>query len=517
MKKLLLLIAFTFAAIFAQAQDYSCDSLIWQVFAPENNPYIYFNKPFSTKAHDGKVMTCLPLRTRLGYNIIDFGDLIYKTDPQNATIIDSAFYETNTDYVENYRNVLFAQHPNGNGYIIAKLAQGKDNQIWLRISLADDLRDLHENREDIMVLLDAAAYYQPIDIILESNHIVLCYDTYEHTPKVVRVGLDGTICEEVAYENLFQLDGVSHGFTVFNDMPREYAILDWTACENDTCLVYHVIDSLFTLKETFVMDSHFDDIYPVQPGSTNNGSFKPIDVLPLDDGSFVEAIQFERHNITKNGACLLKYDKATLECLANVQFESFPVYTDPSRIGYPIGMELSLDGNIYFAYRTNNNVIGGSATTKGWIGIVKLDKDLNILWQRYCLGSWTTTGGYKHDFCSVSLTEDGFLVGGIIYGTHDRLFLLYVHDDNINSVTDTEFTIRPYAYYPNPAQDRLRLQYSPDVQPKQIELYDLQGRLVRLQSQGLESLDMQGLASGQYLMKVTLEDGKSFTDKVVKE
>ena len=72
-------------------------------------------------------------------------------------------------------------------------------------------------------------------------------------------------------------------------------------------------------------------------------------------------------------------------------------------------------------------------------------------------------------------------------------------------------------FYPNPTQDRLRLQYSPEVQPKTIELYDLQGRLVRSQNQGLESVDMQGFASGQYLMKVTLEDGKSFTDKVVKE
>ena len=74
-----------------------------------------------------------------------------------------------------------------------------------------------------------------------------------------------------------------------------------------------------------------------------------------------------------------------------------------------------------------------------------------------------------------------------------------------------------YLAYPNPAQDRLHLQYSPDVQPKQVDLYDLQGRPVRSQSQGLESLNMQGLAPGQYLMKVTLEDGKSFTDKVVKE
>ena len=77
--------------------------------------------------------------------------------------------------------------------------------------------------------------------------------------------------------------------------------------------------------------------------------------------------------------------------------------------------------------------------------------------------------------------------------------------------------VRPYTYYPNPAQDQLHLQYSPDVKPARIELYDLQGRLVYLQSHSLESVEMQGLTAGQYLMKVTLEDGKSYTDKVVKE
>ena len=38
--------------------------------------------------------------------------------------------------------------------------------------------------------------------------------------------------------------------------------------------------------------------------------------------------------------------------------------------------------------------------------------------------------------------------------------------------------VRPYAYYPNPVQDELHLQYLPDITPTQIELYDLQGRLV---------------------------------------
>ena len=71
--------------------------------------------------------------------------------------------------------------------------------------------------------------------------------------------------------------------------------------------------------------------------------------------------------------------------------------------------------------------------------------------------------------------------------------------------------------YPNPAQDQLQLLFSPDVEPRQIELYDLQGRLVRSQGSGLESLNLQGLAPGQYVMKVTMADGTAYSDKVVKE
>ena len=71
--------------------------------------------------------------------------------------------------------------------------------------------------------------------------------------------------------------------------------------------------------------------------------------------------------------------------------------------------------------------------------------------------------------------------------------------------------------YPNPVQNELRLQYSSDVQPKQIEFYDLQGRLVQTQSKNLESLNMAGLPAGTYTMRVMLEGGKVFSDKVVKE
>jgi hypothetical protein len=47
--------------------------------------------------------------------------------------------------------------------------------------------------------------------------------------------------------------------------------------------------------------------------------------------------------------------------------------------------------------------------------------------------------------------------------------------------------------------------------------YDLQGRLVRSQSKALESINMSQLPAGTYTLRVTLEEGKTYSDKVVKE
>ena len=110
------------------------------------------------------------------------------------------------------------------------------------------------------------------------------------------------------------------------------------------------------------------------------------------------------------------------------------------------------------------------------------------------------------------------VAGVFLSDTWDNVLnLIIINDDGSARTADTESFLRPYMFFPNPAQDQLTMQYSPDVQPRQIELYDLQGRLVCTQKQGLESLNLQGLAPGQYLMKVTMTDGKVYTDRVVKE
>ncbi|MBR6929339.1 MAG: T9SS type A sorting domain-containing protein [Bacteroidales bacterium] len=149
--------------------------------------------------------------------------------------------------------------------------------------------------------------------------------------------------------------------------------------------------------------------------------------------------------------------------------------------------------------------------------VTKTDNNANILWQRY----------YQEDslfFVPMSITatgDEGCLVSGSYWDVPDNLteyiFVLKFFADGSLSVPEMERYVRPYCFYPNPVQAQLQMQFSPDVQPRQVELYDLQGRLVRTQRSNFGSIDMSQLPAGAYMLRVTLEDGKVFSDKVVKD
>ena len=98
-----------------------------------------------------------------------------------------------------------------------------------------------------------------------------------------------------------------------------------------------------------------------------------------------------------------------------------------------------------------------------------------------------------------------------------EVFLLKFYSDGSLPVPEMEGVVRPYAYYPNPAKEQLHMQFSPDVQPAQVELYDLQGRLVHTQSKAFENINMSQLPAGTYTMRVVMEGGRNYSDKVVKE
>ena len=172
-------------------------------------------------------------------------------------------------------------------------------------------------------------------------------------------------------------------------------------------------------------------------------------------------------------------------------------------------------------YQSTEPDTWGDAVLNNAIILKKTDSQLNVAWERYLrLG----TGHYVPTACKAT-SDGGCLILGSFSDTGDFLdgaldsdgFVLKVNGEGMISVPENDLSVRPYAYWPNPAKDELHLHYSPDVKPTQIELYDLQGRLVCTQRNALESFTLQGLSPGTYTMRVALEDGTVFTDKVVKE
>ena len=176
--------------------------------------------------------------------------------------------------------------------------------------------------------------------------------------------------------------------------------------------------------------------------------------------------------------------------------------------------------NLYIAYSVGEPYGTGIDWTNCFV-VVRLDSDGNVIWKRYWDWYYPQYGKKVYWPYYATATEDeGCLLTGFCYHSEQadpEIFMLKFFADGTLSVPELEQFVRPYAYYPNPAQDELHLQYSPDVKPAQIELFDIQGRLLRSQRNGLERLNLQGLPAGTYTMRVTLEGGLVFSDKVVKE
>ena len=441
-----------------------------------------------------------------------------------ASRLDSQLAVTDTLFIP-YEYLpwhLTAKDPQGKGNILAEYYNDNDNEgCALRIRKLGD--DLALDTTETIVPLASFMGHCAGPILDPNGDIILAYYDYTHTypaDHFARIGTDGTIKYRVCNDTLKIESRLAKGFRVFSQSPLRYCLYGQFQQEvkDDTCRPQHpyvycyMLDSLFNVTNLYVLPwetslPHYV-IFSMDASRTK--------LVGMEDGGFFVARSYSRPSllvpyIEDDGVAVMKYD-SDFNLLESRKFLSEP-YTQYGNGAQSIGLERSKDGHIYFAY-----------FTQGWyrpaqVSVVKMDQDLNIVWQRHCLEREV---GRNFGMMEV-LDDNSVAVMGINtlrtptgYVDHTEAFYVIVHDD-YDGMEEQGIIVRPYAYWPNPAQDELHLQYSPDVTPTQIELYDLQGRMVRSQRNGLERLDLQGLASGAYTMRVIMEDGKVFADKVVKE
>ena len=70
--------------------------------------------------------------------------------------------------------------------------------------------------------------------------------------------------------------------------------------------------------------------------------------------------------------------------------------------------------------------------------------------------------------------------------------------------------------YPNPATDILSI-VTYDVNCSSVEIFSLDGRLVKSQNANFDAIDISSLASGLYMINVKMRDGREYNERIVKE
>ena len=83
------------------------------------------------------------------------------------------------------------------------------------------------------------------------------------------------------------------------------------------------------------------------------------------------------------------------------------------------------------------------------------------------------------------------------------------------STTDFDFGVH-FTLYPNPVKDVLNLQFKDKVKINSIEIYNTLGQIVLAVPNAISSVDVSGLQSGNYFVKVNTNLGVSNT-KFIKE
>ena len=92
---------------------------------------------------------------------------------------------------------------------------------------------------------------------------------------------------------------------------------------------------------------------------------------------------------------------------------------------------------------------------------------------------------------------------------------MFIINNNESIVNENINYFRPYSFYPNPTSDVLNIRYSPDVNAEKVEIYGMDGKLYREQNFNMETINVNDLSSGIYMMKVLLDNGETFTEKIV--
>ena len=451
-----------------------------------------------------------------GLPVKPYGCIYYKISRQGFLIMDSLFVEDNNIFPKLVAHLCpdTTGVPRQSNVLVEYLFDTANCKTDLRIAFFDDDLCFSDN-EIVVPLADTIVQRNTSEssFLLDSNNdIVTEYSIWSrHESHFARFGLDGTLKHETVYHDSVvpfnhDVEWLARGLRQSGVSPARYSFFGQCDHKGFKCFE---LDSLLNIVEVFYLPPP-DDLHMVYPRM-----FTPTGLcgmVSLGEEGRVVMREYAESMDEFSRIGVAKYDKD-----GNLLKTWFTGLSGtPTNIwgNYYVGVDLrrDRDGYIYFAAYSPYQIVLYDICF-----IAKLDKDLNVVYERYYRHPKLAFETYGMDV----LDNGGMCVFGDMWDRYSSnpwlsgLFMLAFDNDGV-AVSETEGIVRPYCFFPNPVNDQLNLHFSPDVTPTAVELYDLQGRLVHTQNVNLESINMADLSAGTYTLRVILEGGVDYTEKVIK-
>ena len=435
----------------------------------------------------------------------DYQHLFYKLTPEGE-VLDSLIIDAYGDW-----DYLMRDPVDKESFILTEDRWVYDSiegnyLVTLRMFFIDS--DLNPT-EDISVpiyTIDTALYYFTMDpwFIDPQNDFVISFWS-NNVHHLRRIGRDGTIKaarDGLAifapnYETHVQQPGGDSlllysemGFGTFTESPLTYYLLGgYYPASGAWPIIGYFFDADFNLIERHLYDQ-FDENIAFDGGNNEH-------IIPLEEGTYLTATQIKRLSPTLGGVGLAKFD------MDHNFINASPLFGTNSC--FPRETLITDDGTIYQLYDRQNQYK---------VSLARLDSDLNLSWDITLPGNQAIA---YFGTSLIKLKNDDIATGYLIRKNSRYCANIVLLHDDYDAISESTTQDHPYALYPNPVKDQLNLSFANDMEPESIDLYDLQGRLLVTKRNDLESVDMSALAAGVYMLHITMKDGTSYHDKVIKE
>ena len=448
---------------------------------------------------------------------INIGDLIHKMSPATLQFTDSLLLEdTNPPYY------LFAKDPRGEGNIRAKLEYDEaSDSTFLRISHFPDYDLQTIPDEDVVTPLCEGLAMDYINGYMVDCRGDLIMKYYKELPEggyeyhIARFNADGTLKHEAT---LPQSQNFLQNLRVLSESPLQYYHWRGGSGSNMTCYVldsaFHTTSSPIFNKMIYEVPVIIDSVTLMAREYFEFGS--DTEVIPDGENMLVAAKYTQDTTFgtmtAEHGLAVAKFNLRTMQIKNLILFNDLPGWSSEATCN---GFQRMSDGALYLLYSERDPYTGENLTFA-----VKMDPDFNVEWKRYC--KFVENVELRTEQCIPAEDEEGNEVMAVAGSSMDLenytvgTFYFFIYHDGTVMVNEKDIIVRPYAFYPNPVQDQVRMEFSPDVRPAKVELFDLQGRLIHTQGNAFENIDMGILPSGIYTMRITLQDGQVYLDKMVK-